>query len=541
MKNLSDQLTVFVISSGSNPNLPGCLKALKMQSCTFTLDIIKDVSPLSRAFQEMLNRVRTPYYIECDEDMVLNANAVEKMYNDIAGAHHSDNVAMHAYMLQDQHLDMPIYGVKIYKADICKRYPYNLQHPSCEMEQLQRLERDGYTYKLFHDLMGSHSPLWTEELIFERYYNLMEKFKIFRYVWMEQLPRKLLEKVQREPTDLNIAAYSGALASVYADTTMDREKDARRVNASFGKLLPYLEPPHQCTLYITSKCNFACDFCYRQHGDVGSALDMAPEMVDTIMGKFPSVDGYCICGFGEPLMSPALVPILKKIKSANRVAGVITNGSLLADRLPELCGWYKPDYISVSLNAHTAQEHKRVTGSDTWVTVLAGVKALVASPVPGYVSSVVTTRSLPYLADLIKLVHSLGIKTLHLHNLLPHFDPTTDTDFWDTVLTIEYAPILEKIKTMPASSIVKKWPTLIDRDGGRGACKFPFYSFAVNGRGDLSYCNSVLPCGAKYGNIADFVVWNSPAAREFREQFCARKLPHCSACFRNWEWDGRKE
>ncbi len=541
MRDLSREVTVFLISSGENPNYAGCVRALESQTCKFTLDVIRDVSPLSLAFQEMLNRVKTPYYIECDEDMVLNKNAVEKMYCDIAGEMHDDKTAMHAYMLIDQHLGMPIYGVKIYKARVFRQYPYNLKHPSCEVEQLRRIEADGYTYKLLQDAVGSHSPLWTPALIFERYYNLMEKFKLFRYVWMESLPRSLAQKVQSNPTDLNLYAFAGALAGVYSDSTMESEKDSRRVNKSLGRLLPYLEQPHQCTLYLTSSCNFHCSFCYRQHAQIEPAPDMAPVLVDTIMGKFPDVKAFCVCGFGEPLLSPSLVPVLQKLKAAGKIVGVVTNGSLLLRRIPELCGWYKPDYISVSLNAHTREEHELVTGTRTWDEVVDGIRALVRSPIPAYVSSVVTRDNLKYLPELIRWVHSLGVKTLHLHNVLPHFDPGDNSGFWARALTREASGVIEGAKKHPESSIVKKWPTLVTPGRSRGACKFPFYSFAVNGNGNLSYCNSVLPCSAEYGNIRDFVVWNSPQAQAFREKFCSRELPHCGMCFRDWEFDGRME
>ena len=514
---------------------------LKNQTCKFTLNIIKDFSPLSRAFQKMLDRVQTPYYIECDEDMVLHHNAVEKMYNDIAGALFDEKVALHAYMLRDSHLDFPIYGVKIYKSEIFKKYPYNLKDPSCEMEQLKRIEADGFSYKLLPDVMGEHSPLWSNELIFERYFNLMEKFKIFRYIWMEKLPGILLQKVQKDPNEQNVYALAGALSSIYSDNMMDAEKDIRRKNKDLGRMLGYLLRPHQCTLYLSSACNFKCSFCYRQHHQIEQAPDMHPDLVDLIMGKFPEINGYCICGFCEPLLSPSLIPVLQRLKAANKVVGIITNGSLLARKLPELCGWYKPDYISVSLNAHTAEEHERITGTQSWEMVKAGIIALVNSPIQAFASSVVTAENINYLPKLIKLVNTFGVKTLHLHNLLPHFDLTKNEDFWKSALTDRHAGQLEVIKTMPEASIVKKWPTLISERGARGACKFPHYSFAVNGNGSMSYCNSVLPCDASFGNIKDYVVWNSKAAQDFRAKFCDKKIVHCSMCFRDWEFDGRSE
>lgn len=535
MTNLSNRLTVFLITSGKDPNYQACLNALKNQDCKFKLNVIRDIRPMSKAFQEMLDRCTTPYYIQCDSDMILNRNAIKFMYDNIEGNHTKSKESMHAYMLRDVHLDMSIYGIKIYKYDNFKKYPYNLNHPSCEMEQLERMEKDGYFYNLKEQVVGEHSPHWTNETIFERYYNLMEKFKIYRYVWMEKLPNKLWEKLKTAPTKLNMYAFAGALSSIFSDKVMDEEKDFAIKRKDYGALLSYFDQPHQCTLYITYNCNHKCHFCYREHQDMQKAPDMTPEIVDTIRCKFPSIKGFCLCGFGEPLASPNLISILKKLKSANKYVGIITNGSLIKKKFSELCGWYKPDYISVSLNANTKEEHEKATGVKTFDKVIEGIKLLVKSPIPIYISSVVTTENLNKVPDLIRFVKGLGVKTLHLHNLLPHFDESKDNKFWDLVLTTKYKRYIDQWKNLPESDIVKIYPTLIDKSGGQNACDFPWYSLAVNGNGDISYCNSVFPCNSKYGNIKDFVVWNSQAAKKFRDKFCKGNISHCRKCFRNWK------
>ena len=86
---------------------------------------------------------------------------------------------MVCYQLLDVRLNFKIYGVKIYKYEAFKNYPYNLNHPSCEVEQLNRMKKDGYIFNddfkgigLVPQVIGKHSPKWTERTIFERYYNL---------------------------------------------------------------------------------------------------------------------------------------------------------------------------------------------------------------------------------------------------------------------------------------------------------------------------------------------------------------------------------
>ena len=51
MRDLSDQLTVFLITAGTNPSYPLCLEAIRRQSVSFRLEVIRDYHPLSAAFR----------------------------------------------------------------------------------------------------------------------------------------------------------------------------------------------------------------------------------------------------------------------------------------------------------------------------------------------------------------------------------------------------------------------------------------------------------------------------------------------------------
>lgn len=535
MVDLSKELTVAIICGSKNPNQDLVLECLEKQDCEFTFIKIEHKYPMNVAFQAMLDECKTPYLIQVDNDMVLHLNSIKKMYDNFSGNASPENIVMDCYFLRDVHLDMNIYGIKIYKMDIFRKYPYKAG-PSCEVEQLERMKKDGYDIRFKNDVMGEHSPHWTNEGIFERYYNLGEKFKLYRYIWTEQLPKKLFEMVKENPSEKNIFAFAGCLASVYSDSIMNEEKDFSKKRKEYGKLQAFLEEPHQATLYVGETCNFSCDFCMRQHSELEKAPDMTPELAEKVIGRFPNIKGICLCGFTETFTSKNLVPILQVLKRANKYVGIITNGSLITKRFNEIKGWYQPNYISVSLNAHNQEEHEKITHTKTWNTVLEGIKLVVNSNIDCYVSSVITLENIKHIPDFLKLVNSLGVKTVHLHNLLPHFaNKEDDKYFWNNVLQREHQSLIDELKKLPEANIVKSWPILISNSGGKNACQFPWYSLSVNGNGSISYCNSVLPADKKFGSINDFVVWNSKQAQEFREKFCKKELPHCKMCFRNFD------
>jgi hypothetical protein len=234
-KNVSvdlPDLTIFLITCGENPNYPHCVEALQNQTCTFNLEVIRDVSPMAKAFQQMLDKCKTPYYIQVDEDMILKENAIITMYKDIKIA--SKNTAMIVYRLHDQHLNFNIQGVKIYKHEIFKQYPYNLNTLSCEMEQLNKMKNSGYIYQENNTVLGEHSPYWNNELIFDRYFIFMQKHD-FKY-----LPAQTFETYRNNPTQLNWYALLGSICGTLIKD-MKRDKAFDEKNPAYVKLNEYFK------------------------------------------------------------------------------------------------------------------------------------------------------------------------------------------------------------------------------------------------------------------------------------------------------------
>jgi hypothetical protein len=68
--SLRDEVTVFV-STVNSDSFQECMKHLSMQDTRFHLEVIENVAPMSEAFQRMLDRCKTPFYVQVDEDMLL--------------------------------------------------------------------------------------------------------------------------------------------------------------------------------------------------------------------------------------------------------------------------------------------------------------------------------------------------------------------------------------------------------------------------------------------------------------------------------------
>lgn len=532
--NFAKDLTVFVISCGENPCYNECIKALQQQTLTFNIEIIKNVHPMSAAFQLMIDSCKTSYYIEIDEDMVMNENGIETLYN---FAKQSNNkTAIIICNLIDVHLDFEISGVKIYKHDILKKYPYNLESMSCEVEQIDRLKQDGYLIKLFKNIVGKHAPQWSNEGIFERYYNLMDKFKQFKYIWIADLPLKLWNILKSNPSENNLYAFLGIYTSLINDNIQIGEKDFRCHHRSFERARSFLQMPINANLYLTSKCNFNCNFCYRNTNLIEQAPDLTIETVNNLLSKFDSLKSFCCAGYGEPFLNQNLFQIINHLKNKNKIVGLITNGSLIIDRANELLN-AKPDYISISLNAPNAKLHNKINNSNTFQKVLQGIDFCISNDLNTFCSYVCTKSNLKYVPEFLKLVKDHGVKTVHLLNLLPHLAVNYDDEnFWNEVLTYNDKKEIDELQNLPEADIIKLYPTLIQRNEIRCNCQIPWTTIGINGNGSVSFCGSVFAPAKEHGTIKDNIVWQNDYASNLRDSLCEPNKMNdtCKLCFRNW-------
>jgi hypothetical protein len=217
-----EEVTVFVITCGKDPNYDNCINALNNQvGIKFKLEIIRDYHPMGAAFQEMINRCKTKYYVQIDSDMIMEPGAICGMYDAIK----SDKASMVCFRLFDVHLQKNIDGVKIYNHDIFKQFPYKLDVLACEMEQLDRLQKAGHTFVRVNTVLGKHSPIWTKSNIFERYYNYMNKHRKNSSDNYISLAQNLFNIMLQDPTHTNIYAFLGGMSALMSKEIKDTEKD----------------------------------------------------------------------------------------------------------------------------------------------------------------------------------------------------------------------------------------------------------------------------------------------------------------------------
>lgn len=239
--DLGDEVTVFVSTVGTS-SLPACLAHLDAQDCRFRLRTIENIAPMSAAFQAMLDGCETPYYVQVDEDMLLHPDAVRHLHASMKRA--PADVALVVAYLHDAHLDMPVQGVKIFRHDIVRRYPF-ADVQSCELDQIDRMSADGFTYRVMASgaesgaeesavfpfrILGIHGGMYTPSSIYERFrtLELARRKHARRFRHQEAWPRMLLERFLERRDPLDFYALMGMLAGALAPATAGtHEKDFR--------------------------------------------------------------------------------------------------------------------------------------------------------------------------------------------------------------------------------------------------------------------------------------------------------------------------
>jgi glycosyltransferase involved in cell wall biosynthesis len=221
-RDIGSELTVFVTTVGAQ-TFEACVHLLEQQDCRFGLRIIRDVAPLSAAFQRMLDDCGTPYYVQVDEDMLLYPHAVRTLYERMLAQ--PGNTAIHTELLFDTHVRMNIDGVKVFRHAIVKHFPF-ADVEGCDVDQNERLAAAGFALSRGgrtggdrpHDgTLGLHGTAFTPEAAFYRYLKLSRMARRAKHVvgW-ENLAIDMARRVVEECTPANVYALLGAMAGQVA-------------------------------------------------------------------------------------------------------------------------------------------------------------------------------------------------------------------------------------------------------------------------------------------------------------------------------------
>ncbi len=306
--------------------------------------------------------------------------------------------------------------------------------------------------------------------------------------------------------------------------------------------------PLQICLFVTDRCTLSCKWCLRQ---IDSSKyyssnfdkmrsDITFERAKEILQYFPNTGHVNFAGFGEPLMVDDLFKINSEFKKRPMRTSMITNGTLLLDRMNDVLN-ARFCYVSVSLNSLDSEDYASTCGSseNTFNQVVNGIQSLAkkrkSSKPRLHVSFVLTRDLFSRTQEIIKLAKEVNADTLDLHNLIPH----ENNSGYDGILTTDDEEVVSRIAEWKKEKhdLQINWPTLVQKGLKKpeNMCTPLWNWLGIDMEGNTAGCHKAMGTSQDYGNLFKDgkAVWNNEFRREIRSYFLDNNkfvLDCCRTC-----------
>lgn len=156
-------ITIYIISIEDH-QLQYCLNSVNKLNVKFPVlvNVIQNIYPTNKAYDEMRKRCYTSYFIQLDEDMQLFPNAIETIYKT-----YDKSKFLNIYRLYDDYLgvteDKFLYGVKLYNQTIMKNFETlkdkknnDVATSAVDRNWHKKLIENGYEKKNCKEIIGYH-------------------------------------------------------------------------------------------------------------------------------------------------------------------------------------------------------------------------------------------------------------------------------------------------------------------------------------------------------------------------------------------------
>jgi AbrB family looped-hinge helix DNA binding protein len=197
----------------------------------------------------------------------------------------------------------------------------------------------------------------------------------------------------------------------------------------------YVEP--------TNRCNLECVTCIRNVWDEPLGL-MLWEVFENILEgiqAFSPLPTIFMGGFGEPLVHPRVVEMVRHVKELGGQVELITNGILLTEKISTQLIAAGLDVLWISIDGVTPASYADVRLGGFLPTVLKNLDNLMRLRSLAYtrkpqvgIAFVAMKRNIHELPDLIRLGIIKGVERFSISNVLAHIAELTNETLYDRTL-----------------------------------------------------------------------------------------------------------
>jgi MoaA/NifB/PqqE/SkfB family radical SAM enzyme len=281
---------------------------------------------------------------------------------------------------------------------------------------------------------------------------------------------------------------------------------------------------------ITSKCNLRCAHCYNQErywDKAESYKELSITEIEQIINKLSNLSFTRIHLLGgEPLMAKNLEHLVLYAKKLNLEVTMVTNGTLLDEKMfYHLCNWGVTS-ISISIDGTNAYENDKIRGDGVFENVIRNLKKALEikrslnSKIYLYLSFTLTKKNYRNSYNLPEFAERLGLDSVSVSYLSNEGEARKDFDGLDISLEEKFKFIDKVIqnhkkhrnvalhidsRSWLAEYIYKKHgESLVTDELG---CKGGNKQFYILADGSLLPCS---PSGTSMGKCLDKILGNDP-------------------------------
>jgi MoaA/NifB/PqqE/SkfB family radical SAM enzyme len=216
---------------------------------------------------------------------------------------------------------------------------------------------------------------------------------------------------------------------------------------------------HLTKIYIepTVACNLDCITCFRNAWDqpIGRMSEETFEHILDGLKKLSPIPDVYFGGIGEPLFHPKTAEWIRRVKELGVKVELITNGTILTEKIARQLIDAGLDILWVSLDGATPEHDEDVRLGAELPTMLANIRRLAGLrkkghfPVPEIgVAFVAMKRNIDDLPKIIKLGHTFGARYYSVSNVQPATEEMQSERLYTrTMRNIAYmpSPVLPKL------------------------------------------------------------------------------------------------
>jgi MoaA/NifB/PqqE/SkfB family radical SAM enzyme len=332
---------------------------------------------------------------------------------------------------------------------------------------------------------------------------------------------------------------------------------------------------HLTKVYIepTVACNLDCITCFRNawQQTIGRMAEQTFERFFAGLQALSPMPSVYFGGIGEPLFHPKTISWIKRVKELGISVELITNGTILNEKIARQLIDAGLDILWVSLDGATPESYADVRLGAELPTVLENIKRLFKMrrgghfPIPEIgVAFVAMKRNIADLPKIIRLGHSFGAKYYSVSNVQPA-TPNMQADrlYTRSMRNIAYmpSPMLPKLSLPKMDFNEKTQAALVEAfnsgcnvsfagnnwGGGNDVCNFvESGTMSVAWTGDVSPCWPLMHTHISYlhdkprlskkhviGNVNDRSleeIWLDPEYIAYRERLHNFVFAPCTFC-----------